>query len=93
LANRATLGTEAFELYLVNIAPGGEGEDDVHPDCDHGFFVLDGEAEAYVGGDRFELRRDDFLFIPRGANHSVRPRGNRPLRMLVLMAPHRGTAH
>ncbi|MDP3669089.1 MAG: cupin domain-containing protein [Telluria sp.] len=87
--NRHSVGTEQLELYLVDILPGGEGEQDIHPDCDHGFFILQGKGEAQVEEERFLLEPDDCLFIPRGARHSVRPAGENTLRMIVFMAPHR----
>lgn len=90
LINRNTVGARKFELYLVEIHPGGEGLDDSHPGCEHGFFVLSGEGEAYVEGEHFVLIPEDSLFIPEGARHSVRPTGAQSLRMLVFMAPHRG---
>lgn len=87
--NRSSVGARHVELYLVEIQPGGEGYDDAHPGCEHGFFVLAGEGEAYVEGERFELRPEDCLFIPEGAKHSVKTLGEHPLRMMVFMAPHR----
>lgn len=87
--NRKTVGTEQIELYLVDIFPGGEGEQDIHPDCDHGFFILQGIGEAEVEGERFFMEPNDCLFIPRGARHSVRPLNGETLRMVVFMAPHR----
>ena len=87
--NRKTVGTEQIELHLVDIFPGGEGEEDVHPDCDHGFFILQGKGEATVEEERFLLEPNDCLYIPRGARHSVRPLDDQTLRMIVFMAPHR----
>lgn len=89
LVNRNTVGARHTELYLVEIRPGGEGTEDAHPGCEHGFFILAGKGEACVDGERFELQPDDCLFIPEGARHSVRPSGSDGLRMIVFMAPHR----
>lgn len=89
LVNGKTVGASQVELYLVEIHPGGEGSDDVHPGCEHGFYVLSGEGEASVEGEHFVLRPDDSLFIPKGARHSVRPTGAQSLKMIVFMAPHR----
>lgn len=89
LVNRNSVGAKRVELYLVDIHPGGEGFDDAHPGCEHGFFILSGEGEACVEGERFELRPEDCLFIPEGARHSVKTVGNIPMRMMVFMAPHR----
>ncbi|THF61066.1 cupin domain-containing protein [Pseudothauera nasutitermitis] len=89
LVNGKTVGASQVELYLVEIHPGGEGLEDRHPGCEHGFFILDGEGEAYVEGERFTLRPEDSLFIPPGARHSVRPAGAQSLKMIVFMAPQR----
>lgn len=89
LVNHKTVGATQIELYLVEIHPGGEGLEDSHTGCEHGFFVLSGEGEAYVEGEHFTLRPDDSLFIPEGARHSVKPTGTQSLRMVAFMAPHR----
>ncbi|MBW7901285.1 MAG: cupin domain-containing protein [Rhodocyclaceae bacterium] len=92
LVTNRSVGARHIELYAVEIHPGGEGFDDAHPGCEHGFFVLAGEGEARVGGERFALQPEDCLFIPDGASHSVRPSGDGSLRLLVFMAPHRNVA-
>lgn len=89
LVNRNLVGATHIELYLVEFKPGGEGLDDAHPGCEHGFFVLSGKGEFYVEGERFELGAEDCLFIPEGARHSVKTLGDQPLRTVVFMAPHR----
>lgn len=89
LVNRSTTGAEHLELYWVDMHPGGEGIEDIHPGCEHGFVVLAGSGEAYVEGERFDLSPEDCLFIPEGARHSIQTVGEQTLRMIVFMAPHR----
>lgn len=89
LVNGNVAGASQIELYLVDFKPGGEGFEDAHPGCEHGFFVLSGKGEAWVEGERFELGPEDCLFIPEGARHSIKTLGEESLRTVVFMAPHR----
>lgn len=88
LINHKTVGAKHIEMYLVDILPGGEGFVDEHRG-EHGYYILSGEGEADVEGVRHLLQKEDCLFIPDGAVHSVKTLGAETLKTIVFMAPHR----
>lgn len=59
----------------------------VHENEEETFYVLDGQGVFVVGETEQELRRGDLVVVPRGAPHTLAPRGADPLRMLVIVSP------
>ncbi len=52
---------------------------------EHEQFVLAGRAEIDLGGDRFEVEKDDIVFIPAGMVHWYRTLGDEPFTFLCLI--------
>jgi quercetin dioxygenase-like cupin family protein len=58
----------------------------VHHNEDETFWVIEGEIEFEVGGQKFEARPGTMLFGPRGVPHRYTVRSG-PARMLFLFTP------
>lgn len=84
---KATSRDTAGQFCLVEIR---ENEGDtplhVHYNEDETFWVLEGEIEFEVGGERIEARAGTMLFGPRGVPHRYTIRRG-PARMLFLFTP------
>ena len=52
-----------------------------HHDPQEVYYVVEGEAELYRGGAWEPLRRGDVAYIPGGAVHGVRNRGDRTVTL------------
>jgi len=75
---------EAMELTVdadFDVAP------HVHDDQVNAFFVLDGEVEFAVAGDRSRARRGAWLCAPPGASHGLRATGTGVATVLFIRAP------
>lgn len=59
----------------------------IHDDADETFYLLSGEMEFFLEGERFKRRRGDTVFIPRGREHTFRVTGKEPSRHLVVLTP------
>lgn len=84
-------GSDAIELFLTEIRPGGAGLEDVHETIDHVFFIISGRALVIVGGERFNVGPGDALFVPRNSTHEFHVEGRETLRLIGLCAPARKT--
>lgn len=78
---------EAFSLVEETLLDSDGSPLHVHENEDETFYVLDGQGLFVVGETQRELRRGDLVVVPRGVAHTLAPRGNEPLRMLVVVSP------
>jgi mannose-6-phosphate isomerase-like protein (cupin superfamily) len=90
LAFKATGATTdgAFSLHERHIPAGGKRPPPhVHPDRAEAFWVLDGEAEFELDGDRVSARAGSFILVPGGVAHTFGASATTAARVLVLHAP------
>src|SRR5215472_2705988 len=78
----------AFSLHERHVPAGGRRPPaHVHPDRVEAFWVLDGEAEFELGGDRVRATVGSFVLVPGGVAHTFGAPPERAARLLVLHAP------
>jgi mannose-6-phosphate isomerase-like protein (cupin superfamily) len=74
--------TDRLWVVLKTYASDGENELHAHPNEDHVFFVLQGEADFHgPKGERRRAKKFDGVLIPRGAFYRFRAIGDEPLVM------------
>ena len=94
---RATLQNEDFrrvlytgknlQLVLMNLQPGEEIGEEVHPDRDQFFRIEEGEGAIDIDGLENRVEDDFAVVVPAGARHNVRNTGSQPLRLYTIYAP------
>lgn len=52
---------------------------------EHEQYVLNGQAEISVGGEIYQVKKDDVVFIPAGIPHWYKVIGNEPFEFLCLV--------
>ena len=82
-----TGGVEYQSLAEATLAPGQATQRHYHRASEEIYFVLDGEGEMELDGERRQVGEGDAVAIPRGAWHELRAEGDRPLRILCSCAP------
>jgi mannose-6-phosphate isomerase-like protein (cupin superfamily) len=86
LATReGTAGT--YGLWEAVVMPGGGPPPHVHSREEEGFYVVEGELTVYVGDREVRATAGSFVNMPVGVAHRFRNNGDRPARMLILVAP------
>lgn len=78
---------DAFALFDAISPPGGGPPLHVHRREDEFFFLLEGEAEFEVAGQRSRVRAGTFIAAPRDIPHTFHNPGSTPLYMLVMVRP------
>jgi mannose-6-phosphate isomerase-like protein (cupin superfamily) len=77
--------TEQQSLAEASLEPGRATERHYHSRTEEIYFVLEGEGEMEVDGERRGVAPGDAVLIPAGARHQVR--ADAPLRFLCCCAP------
>jgi quercetin dioxygenase-like cupin family protein len=87
LSTAETVGAE--RLFMVRATmPAGEGHNfHCHPGREEILYVLEGEAEQWVGTESRRLRPGDVAFIPGGSPHATFNHGPGTLRFLAILSP------
>ena len=50
-------------------------------------YILEGEAEMYVGEKKTKIKKGDIVFVPKNTFHSLRVTSLSPLKVISLQAP------
>jgi mannose-6-phosphate isomerase-like protein (cupin superfamily) len=82
----ATGGTRNQSLAEATLAPGQSTRRHYHVKTEEIYFVLDGEGEMELDGERRRVIAGDAVAIPLRAWHEIRATGERPLRFLCCCA-------
>jgi quercetin dioxygenase-like cupin family protein len=72
-----------FKASLTLAKPGGEFPEHADP-YTHIFFILEGEGEAWVEGERISWRKGAALTVPAGKKHGYRNMGNLDLLLITI---------
>lgn len=75
------------QLSPKNRRPGGGPPLHSHANEDETFYVLDGEYEFFLNGDRRILTRGEAVHAPRGSVHTFRNAGSVTGKLLVITVP------
>jgi quercetin dioxygenase-like cupin family protein len=59
----------------------------IHADDDEALYLLEGEMEAVIAGQRRVIRAGETVFLPRGVAHQLMNASGRPTRYLLLCTP------
>ena len=79
-------------VLVYETRAGEEPEAHAHPTEDEMFYVLEGAITFFCGGERFDLQKDGFIYLPHGMQHSYLIPNEDPVRLLVVTAPVRDGA-
>ena len=83
------LETDRAQAAAMTLGPGqttGDAEN-VHASSDQWLFVLAGQGEATVAGERVALTKHSLLVIEAGEPHEIRNTGDAPLETLNFYTP------
>lgn len=85
-----------LQLVVMALQPGDEIGMEVHDDRDQFFRIEEGKGQVWIDGKANEVKADDGIIVPQGANHNVVNTGKEPLRLYTIYGPPEhidGTVH
>jgi mannose-6-phosphate isomerase-like protein (cupin superfamily) len=74
-------------LAEATVEPGAATERHYHRESEEIYYVVEGEGELQLDGERARVGPGDAVLIPPGAWHEVRASPDGPLRFLCCCAP------
>jgi quercetin dioxygenase-like cupin family protein len=72
-----------FKASLTLAKPGGEFPEHTDP-YTHIFYIIEGEGEAWVEGEKIAWRAGTALTVPAGKKHGYRNSGEKDLLLITL---------
>jgi mannose-6-phosphate isomerase-like protein (cupin superfamily) len=79
---------EYVQVVVMNIPPGGEIGEEVHPDTDQILYLVDGEGEVILDGERARYREGDLVLVRAGVRHNfVNTDDEDDLKIITMYAP------
>src|SRR4051794_25045701 len=77
----------AFFMAEGSVPPGGGPPAHVHHREEESFHVLQGTVTIQVGGKTLHASPGDFVYLPRGIEHSFKNTGNVDAKFLLVVTP------
>jgi len=88
LITKSTVNASKMNLGLVWIQPGSMIKPcHSHPEEEESFYILKGEALAWIDGKIIKAEAGDCIFFPQGSKHMVKNVGMEVLEALWTFAP------
>ena len=74
------------EVFVVIVEPGKAVHYHAHDDCEQIFYIVEGEGVLVIGPDKkeYDVKPTQIVRIPVKTCHSVRPKGDRPVRYICI---------
>lgn len=78
---------EDLQLVVMCLKPGEDIPMETHEHINQFFRVEAGEALVIINGKEFNLKKDEVIVVPAGAEHYVKNSGNKDLKFYTIYAP------
>lgn len=75
------------QIVVMTLPPDAQIGEEVHPDTDELFVVVEGVGEARVGDLELGVEAGDLVFVEAGAHHNIINRATLPMRLISVLAP------
>ena len=75
------------QLVLMTIQPGDEIGAEIHDDHDQILVFVEGQGQAMINDETFEVAANDLVFVHAGAKHNFTNTGSAPLKLYTVYAP------
>jgi uncharacterized cupin superfamily protein len=87
LVTPESIGAKKLSVAIMNCHPRAIVRPmHAHRDIEEVIFILDGEGEAWVDGERAAFRKGDAVLFPANSRHQVRNTGDAPLRTASIFS-------
>lgn len=79
--------TPLSQVGVMTLRPGQDaGAPEIHSG-DQFVYIIEGEADVEVAGEKGTMKQGDIVIVPKGAEHHVANNGKEPLFFLTVYTP------
>ena len=86
ILNRSLFGDSLASSFCILIKD--EVPAHLHEHHSEHVMVIEGEAMMTLGNNKFVIRKNDLIFIPKKTIHAVKNTGKTPLKVLSIQSPY-----
>jgi quercetin dioxygenase-like cupin family protein len=87
MSNAEIVGAREILLVRATFEPGRAHRFHTHPEREEIIYVLEGEAEQWVGPEKRRLRPGEMAHIPKNTPHATYNTGGTVLKFLAILSP------
>lgn len=87
MSNAELVGAEEILLVRATFEAGQKHRFHIHPQREEVIYVLEGEAEQWVGREKQLLKAGEMAHIPKNTPHATRNAGGGKLVFLAILSP------
>lgn len=87
LCQPANTGAKSLTILEATVEPGFGHDFHKHPDQEEVIYILEGEAEQYVGKEKRMIKKGDTVFIGPGVVHATFNVSEKPFKSLAVLGP------
>ena len=84
---KAVLTGKYSQLVLMSLHPGEDIGEEIHPDIDQLFFMVDGKAHLVMDGKPYLLDEHDVVLVPAGVKHNLTNTSRKPIKLYTVYGP------
>ena len=75
------------QIVAMSISVGNDIGDEIHPTTDQILYIIDGEGEVVINGERRRIEEHDIIFVPAGVSHNIINVDDEDLKLFTVYAP------
>lgn len=82
--SKRLVNTENNSATLIHQLPGEGNREHYHPEWNEWWYIIDGQWEWNIEGEKVIVEKNDVVFIPKGKLHHITAVGNKPAIRLAV---------
>jgi len=82
--SKRVVNTENNSATLIHQQPGEGNRNHYHPNWNEWWYIVDGQWEWNIEGEKIIVGKDDIVFIPKGKMHHITAVGDKPAIRLAV---------
>lgn len=80
-------GMEEMEVIIGEIEPGGTADPHYHDDIEQSMYMISGNLDVIIGGEKTKIKEGDVVYIPKKTMHEVVNSGSEIAKFVLIYAP------
>ncbi len=75
------------QIVVMSIPPGGEIGEETHEGTDQVLYLVEGEGEVFLNGEKKAYKTGDIVLVHDGTRHNFKNTGKQDLKIITMYSP------